>query len=155
MVIIGLDPGTRVLGIGIVELRGSRRHFVHSEELNLSKSDFSETMVKIWEKLEDLNSEFKPECMAVEDGYMGKNAKAASMLDKVRGLLTANAVSRKIKVKFYSPKEVKLAVTGSGSAMKDQVLRSVQILLNIKNRDIGSDEADALAVALSHSMSRL
>ncbi len=152
MIIAGFDPGSNVFGIGVVEKTGSKLKFIMSEELKFTKMDFNDKMRILIEKLSGIFEDMDIDETAIEDGFLGKNISSMNTLSKVRGVVLATALNNKKDLKFYSPREIKISVTGNGNADKEQVKRGVQMLLGIKNSKIGYDESDALAVALCHSL---
>ncbi|MCK5220497.1 MAG: crossover junction endodeoxyribonuclease RuvC [Candidatus Aminicenantes bacterium] len=152
MIIAGFDPGSNVFGIGVVEKTGSKLKYIMSEELKLPKMDFNKKMGILIEKLSGIFVDLDIDETAIEDGFLGKNVSSMNTLSKVRGVVLATALNNKKDLKFYSPREIKISVTGNGNADKEQVKRGVQMLLGIKNSKLGYDESDALAVALCHSL---
>lgn len=153
MLVIGFDPGSISFGIGIVEKENNQIRFVHSEEVKLVEEDFNRKMKFLWDRLAVLYKEFPFGCAAIEEGFLGKNVKSMTILSKVRGVVLGSLISAGIELTSYSPRQIKLALTGSGSASKPQVEKVVKTLLNIKTRKLGSDESDALAIAYCHALS--
>jgi crossover junction endodeoxyribonuclease RuvC len=152
MLIIGFDPGTVSCGLGIINKEGKKFSYVFSEEIKLNDKDLMIRMKTLWQRIKEVTSRWDLNQAAVEEGYLGKNAKAMSMLDKIRGIILASLFDADINIVLYSPREVKLFVTGSGNAMKSQVKKMIKILLKIDLQDLGDDESDALAVAYCHGM---
>lgn len=147
MVVIGFDPGSIVLGIGILKAEDGRITRLHSEELTLRGPTFYGKMEQLWGRLKDIYQEYPIAGGAIEEGFLGKNVKAMNKLSQIRGVLLASLIENGIPVDFYSPRQIKLAVSGNGNASKEQVGKMVAILLNEKNTTLGTDESDALAVA--------
>lgn len=152
MIVAGFDPGSNVFGIGVVEKDGSKLKYLMSEELKFPKTEFNIKMGILIGKLSEIFEEYDITETAIEDGFLGKNVSSMNTLSKVRGVVLATALNNRKELRFYSPREIKTSVTGNGNAGKDQVKRGVEMLLSIKNREIGYDESDALAVALCHSL---
>lgn len=150
MVIAGFDPGSKVFGIGIIKYENGEAEYVFSKEIKFPNTEFDEKMVILMSELDTIFKEFSPDETAIEDGFMGKNVKSMNILSKIRGVVLANVLLKKKKMKFYSPREVKISMTGSGNASKDQVNRMVKHILKIGEKDLGNDESDALAVAYCH-----
>mgnify|MGYP001553687340 CR=1 FL=1 len=158
MKIIGIDPGSRFLGIGLLERKAGKISHIHSEVIALKGTDLIDRMKQLWHGFEqffihsgiDNSAEC---CAAIEDGYLGNNIKSADVLSKIRGFSLAAMISRDIDVTAYSPREIKKALTGSGSADKSQIARMVSTLLNIDTGKIRDDESDALAIAYCHALS--
>jgi len=153
MLVIGFDPGSISFGVGILEKDNSRIRCIHSEEIKLTEKEFNRKMKTLWQKLETLYKEYPVDSAAMEEGFLGKNVKAMNILSRVRGVVLASLIAAGIDLHCYSPRQIKQALTGSGSALKSQVARMVKILLNIKEKKLGSDESDALAVAYCHLLS--
>ena len=153
MIVFGFDPGSISFGVGILKKENNKISYVHSEEIKLKEKDFYLKMKTLWQRLESLYKEFPIDSAAIEEGFMGKNVKSMNVLAKVRGVVFASLLVQGIELKSYSPREVKGAVTGSGGAIKSQVGKMVKILLNIKEKALGPDESDALAVAYCHLLS--
>lgn len=155
MVVIGFDPGSISFGVGILKKENNKISYLHSEEIKLKEKDFYLKMKTLWQRLEMLYLQFPIQGAAIEEGFLGKNVKAMNVLSKVRGVVLASLLVRGIELKSYSPREIKLALTGSGSAQKPQVANVVKMLLKLKKKEkpLGSDESDALAVAYCHMLS--
>lgn len=154
MLVIGFDPGSISFGIGIVEKKNSRISYVYSQEIKLKDADFAGKMKTLWNRLDALYKEFPIDEAAIEEGFLGKNVKSMNLLAKVRGVVLASLISRDIGLESYSPSQVKQSLTGSGGAAKSQVAKMVQTLLNIKDKKLGNDESDALAVAYCHLLNK-
>lgn len=153
MIFAGFDPGSNVFGIGLIEKEGSNFRYIMSEELKFPKVEFNAKMEILINSITRIFKDYNISDSAIEDGFLGKNVSSMNTLSKVRGVVLAIAIQNSVKMSFYSPREIKIAVTGNGNAGKDQVRKGVQMLLGIKNLpEIGYDESDALAVALCHSL---
>jgi crossover junction endodeoxyribonuclease RuvC len=155
MIVIGFDPGSIIFGVGILKEEKDRISCIYSEEIKLQEKDFYTRMKVLWQRLEVLYQKFPIDCAAIEEGFLGKNVKSMNVLSTVRGVVLGSLLSRDIQLTFYSPRAVKLALTGFGNASKSQVGNMVNILLNLnpKTSSLGADESDALAVAFCHLMS--
>ncbi len=152
MVVLGLDPGSLNFGIGIVEKRKGKISWLFSENIKLKNRDVPERMKILWNCLKDVIVRYNPDEIAIEEGYLGKNVRSMDLLSKIRGMVVAASIEFDKELTSYSPKEVKKAVTGYGSAEKDQVMKMIQILLNISTKKLTHDESDALAVAYAHAL---
>ncbi len=152
MIIAGLDPGSIVFGIGLIEKKGSKLIYISSEDIIFPNLEFNIKMRLLIEKLTKLFKDFKIDELAIEDGFLGKNVNSMNILSKVRGVALATSLVNGMDMKFYSPRDIKASVTGNGNAGKDQVKKGVELLLNLKDSGLGFDESDALAVAICHSM---
>lgn len=152
MVVIGFDPGSIRFGVGILKKDGKHVRYVHSEEIKLSEKEFDARMKQLWKKLEKVFGAFQIDYAAIEEGYLGKNIQSMNTLAKVRGVILGYLINKGLECSFYSPNQVKLAVTGKGNALKFQVKKMIKILLGLKQKELGDDESDALAVAYCHLM---
>lgn len=152
MVIIGFDPGSIRFGVGILRREKRRIVYVHSEEIGLKGNDFFGKMQVLWERLIRIYAEFVVSAAAMEEGFLGENVRSMSLLSMVRGVAMASLIVNRTPLQMYSPREVKLGLTGFGNASKSQVKRMVETLLEVGGRGLGSDEADALAVAYCQAM---
>jgi len=152
MIILGVDPGTRITGYGIVDHRPSGIIPLDfgciRPPLRLSHH---ERYLVIYEALEKLIDRYKPDALAIETQFVHKNVQSALKLGIARGMAILAALKRKIPIYEYAPKKTKLAVVGHGSASKHQVQRMIQILLSLSQVPEPEDAADALAVAICHA----
>jgi crossover junction endodeoxyribonuclease RuvC len=153
MLVLGFDPGSNRFGAAVVKKENNRISYVWSEVITLKESGFNLKMKTLWRRLQELYRKFPVDSAAIEEGYLGKNVKSMNVLSKVRGVVLGSMIAADIQLYSYSPAQVKQALTGSGSAQKDQVAKVVQMLLNIKEKKLGADESDALAVAYCHALS--
>jgi len=153
MLVIGFDPGSLHFGVGILKNEKGTAAYIHSEDVCFSEPDFYRKMKTLWLHLIDIYRRFPISHAAIEEGFLGKNVKSMDILAKVRGVVLASLISAGIELVPYSPREIKLALTGTGNASKTQVEIMVKTLLNIKEKKLTPDESDALAVAYCHSLS--
>ena len=107
-------------------------------------------MKTLWLRLNDLYNRFPIDSAVIEEGFLGKNVKSMNILAKVRGVVLGSLIGAGIDLTYYSPREIKLALTGTGGALKTQVAKMAKTLLDIKEKKLGNDESDALAVAYCH-----
>ncbi|TVS11306.1 MAG: crossover junction endodeoxyribonuclease RuvC [Wenzhouxiangella sp.] len=145
MRIIGLDPGSRITGIGIID--GER--LVHAESLRLGDGPMPERLGRIFVGVQDLIERFEPDIAAVESVFMSRNPQAAIKLGQARGAAICALVAAGLEVHEYAPRAIKQAVVGRGGAAKEQVQHMTRILLKLAETP-AEDAADALAVALCH-----
>ena len=150
MRILGVDPGSRITGIGIIESDGRHSKHVFSTCLRLGNDTFPNRLGKIYQQLELIIQEYQPQQMAIEDVFLSKNPSSALKLGQARGAAICATVMKNIPVFEYSAREIKQAVVGKGSADKSQVQHMVKLLLNLQGK-IQEDTADGLAIALSHA----
>lgn len=151
MIIIGIDPGSRVTGYGVIRLQGNQSFYVDCGCIRANATNSTERLQQIFTGLQKVISEYQPSEAAIEQIFMNQNPNSALKLGQARGAAMA-AIT--IPMAEYSARQVKLAVVGFGAAKKEQVQHMVQRLLNI-HEELQADAADALAVALCHAHSRL
>lgn len=150
-IIIGIDPGTLVMGYSIIEITGSQVKVKEMHVLRLSaRKDNYERLELIHQKVAELIRKFKPHEFAIEAPFFGKNVQSMLKLGRAQGVAIAAAMSAGLPVTEYSPKKVKQSVTGNGNSDKEQVWKMLQQLLSIKEDPVSFDATDALAVAVCH-----
>ena len=151
-IILGIDPGTLIMGFGIVKISGSAISLLEMGVLKLSsKQNNYERLKLIHQKVEELISSYSPNEFAIEAPFFGKNVQSMLKLGRAQGVAIAAAMSASISVTEYSPKKIKQSITGNGNADKEQVWKMLQQLLELKNKTIKHfDASDALAVAVCH-----
>lgn len=151
-IILGIDPGTTVMGFGIISVKNNRMNLVSIHELILKKYPNHETKLKyIFERTLSLIDEFHPDEVALEAPFYGKNVQSMLKLGRAQGVAMAASLYRDIPITEYSPKKVKMAITGNGNASKEQVAAMLKNLLNLKEFPTKHlDASDGLAVAVCH-----
>ncbi len=149
-IIIGIDPGSRVTGYGLVCSLGDRLEHAGHGCIRTTQPEQPERLREIFEGLGRVMAEFAPGEAAVEEVFMGRNAASALKLGQARGSAVVACLSRGVPVAEYSARKVKQAVAGNGAADKGQVQHMVKVLLRIENA-LAEDAADALAVAICHA----
>ena len=147
--ILGIDPGSRITGYGIVEMRNGRGHYVASGHLRIQGDGLPERLRRIFEGLTEVVDTHLPTEMAIEKVFMNRNADSALKLGQARGAAIAACVMRDLPVSEYTPAQIKQAIVGSGRADKAQIQHMIHALLELGEAP-QADEADALAVALCH-----
>jgi crossover junction endodeoxyribonuclease RuvC len=150
MVVVGIDPGSRITGIGIVEADGSRLDVLHYQALRLGDGPFPERLGRLFQAVRAAASDYGAQAAAVETVYVKRNADSALKLGQARGAAIAALVDAGLAVGEYTPAVIKEAVVGRGSASKDQVGYMIQHLLALPEA-APEDAADALGVAVCHS----
>ncbi len=151
MIVLGVDPGTLATGYGLIENRnGGIRVLASGCIRSDARSSMPLRLRRIFETLSTVISRHRPDEFAIETAFHGKNAQSALKLGQARGVALLAAVSREIPTREYSPREVKRAIVGNGSASKEQVQYMVRVLLNLKSSSAEYDVTDALAVAMCH-----
>ncbi len=151
--IIGIDPGSRFTGIGIIDTQNQSIQHVHHATIKCGDGDFPERLKTIFVGVNDLIQQYQPHEMAIETVFMSKNANAAIKLGQARGAAICATVVNDIVVHEYAPKAIKQAVVGKGGAEKTQVQYMVKLLLNMTMK-VQNDAADGLAVAICHANNR-
>jgi len=154
MLILGMDPGSLSFGIGLVKKDKNHFAYIHSEVIKLKEKDFVSRMQTLWAGLNQVIARFPIDEAAMEEGFLGKNIHSMSLLSMVRGVALASLLQRHVPLRLYSPREVKLALTGYGNAEKTQLSKMAALVLGIRDRKLGLDESDALAVAYCHGVNR-
>ncbi len=151
--VLGIDPGTAVTGWGVVE-RAERDvvHVAHGAVTTHARMTLAAKLAKIHGALVELCALWRPDVVALEQSFVGRNVQSAFRLGEVRGVAMLAAASVGIAITEYSPATVKLAVTGSGRAEKEQVQRAIARELGVRE-PLAPDAADALAIALCHLQS--
>lgn len=148
--ILGIDPGSRQTGVGVIESDGRHSRHLFSTCLRLGDAAFPERLGVIFTEITQIIREHQPDAMAIENVFVSNNALAALKLGQARGAAICAGVTCGLPVAEYSPREVKQATVGKGAADKTQVQHMVKILLGLQGR-LQADAADALAVALCHA----
>jgi crossover junction endodeoxyribonuclease RuvC len=152
-IILGIDPGTTILGYGIIRVEGKKMHLVALGVLRLDKyDDHHLKLQKIFERCIELIDGFYPDELAIEAPFFGKNVQSMLKLGRAQGVAIAAALSRKLPVVEYAPRKIKQSITGNGSASKEQVAAMIQRVLNIPDADMPDklDATDGLAAAVCH-----
>lgn len=150
-IILGIDPGTLVMGYGLIEATGKQIKVLEMGVLKLSKfPDQGDKLQLIYKKVSEIIQAYKPNQVAIEAPFFGKNVQSMLKLGRAQGVAIAAAMQFGLRTEEYSPKKVKQAVTGNGNADKEQVWKMLQSLLHIENRPEFLDATDAVAVALCH-----
>tara|TARA_B100000614_G_scaffold106892_1_gene96202 strand:- start:390 stop:944 length:555 start_codon:yes stop_codon:yes gene_type:complete len=150
-IILGIDPGTTIMGFGIIEVTNKKMNLIELNELKLTKiKDHYLRLKLIFERTIELIETFNPDEIAIEAPFFGKNVQSMLKLGRAQGVAMAAGLSRQIPVTEYSPKKIKMAITGNGNASKEQVAKMLQTLLLIKELPKNLDSTDGLAAAVCH-----
>jgi crossover junction endodeoxyribonuclease RuvC len=150
-IILGLDPGTTVMGYGIISINGSKLGLIQYGVIHLSKYEGYELKLKkIFDRVLSLVDEYHPDEVALEAPFYGKNVQSMLKLGRAQGVAMAAALFREVPITEYAPKKVKQSVTGNGNASKEQVAKMLMTLLGIKELPKLLDATDALSVAVCH-----
>ena len=151
-IILGIDPGSRTTGYGLLEMENLKIKYLASGSIVLSDLDFKKRLLVLNESLGQLIREYTPNQAAIEQVFVGKNASSALKLGHARGVALLAITQANLTVSEYSAKVVKKAVTGSGGANKKQVQTMIAHILKLRNLP-PPDASDALAIALCHGYS--
>lgn len=148
--ILGIDPGSRLTGFGIIEEREKGKpHCLVGGVIRLNDKEMAARLGTLFQEVQQLVNEFRPTELAIEQVFVHKNVRSALMLGQARGVVLASVMIHKLQVFEYAPRKIKEAVVGHGNADKLQVQHMCKILLNLSDKP-QADAADALAVALCH-----
>ncbi len=154
-IILGIDPGTNVMGYGLVSIIGSKMTLISAGIVKLDKlENQAMKLKKIFERTVAIIDQYKPDELAIEAPFFGKNVQSMLKLGRAQGVAIAAVLSRDIPVFEYSPKKIKQSVTGNGNASKEQVAAMLQTLLNFKEMPKFLDATDGLAAAVCHHFQR-
>ena len=151
-IILGIDPGTTIMGFGLISVKGNKIEMISMHELILKKYPNHATKLKyIFERTLALIDEFHPDEVALEAPFFGKNVQSMLKLGRAQGVAMAASLYRDVPITEYSPKKIKMAITGNGNASKEQVAGMLKTLLNMKEFPTKNlDASDGLAVAVCH-----
>ncbi len=153
-IILGVDPGTSLMGYGIIKVTGKNTDMLNMGVIRLSKLEtHSEKLERIFSRISGIIDEYKPEIMAIEAPFFGKNVQSMLKLGKAQGVAIAAALNAKISYQEYAPRRIKQSITGNGNASKEQVAAMLQSIFKINDMPRDLDATDGLAVALCHHFS--
>lgn len=150
-VILGIDPGTVVMGYGLVQVDGKKLQLVAKGVIKLNKFDeHPERLKKIFSRTLEIIKQYQPSHLAIEAPFFGKNVQSMLKLGRAQGVAIAAALSQDVPISEYSPRKIKQSITGNGNASKEQVCGMLENLLNAKLDDVPLDATDGLAAAICH-----
>ncbi|WP_456461605.1 crossover junction endodeoxyribonuclease RuvC [Lutibacter sp.] len=150
-IILGIDPGTTIMGFGLIRIVNKKMELMQLNELSLKKySDHYVKLKLIFERTIHLIETYHPDEIAIEAPFFGKNVQSMLKLGRAQGVAMAAGLSREIPITEYSPKKIKMAITGNGNASKEQVAKMLQNLFKIKELPKNLDATDGLAAAVCH-----
>ena len=150
-IILGIDPGTTIMGYGLILINGKKMELMQIGVLHLSKFNSHELKLKrIFERTLAMIDEYKPDELAVEAPFFGKNVQSMLKLGRAQGVAMAAGLYRDVPIFEYTPKKIKKAITGNGNASKEQVAAMLKSLLSIKEIPKHLDATDGLAAAVCH-----
>lgn len=150
-IILGIDPGTVVMGYGLIQVDGKKLSALTMGVIKLDKlKDHPERLKTIFDRTVAIIEEYKPQQLAIEAPFFGKNVQSMLKLGRAQGVAIAAALSKDLPIAEYSPRKIKQSITGSGNASKEQVSGMLENLLNTKLGGIPLDATDGLAAAVCH-----
>jgi crossover junction endodeoxyribonuclease RuvC len=155
MISLGIDPGTRRVGFGVVEKNFGNVRFIDAGILEIPSVDDIDALRDVKREMDRIIKKYEPGIMGVERLYFAKNQKTALAVAQARGVILLSASERNLPIKEYAPNEIKLGVTGYGSADKKAVLKMVELALGERNLKVIDDASDALAIAIMASAERV
>ena len=154
-IIIGIDPGTNILGYGIIHVKAKKLSLINFGVIHLSKlATHPDKLKKIFERLDHIIKEYKPDEMAIDAPFFGKNVQSMIKLGRAQGVAIAASLSNNVPFEEYTPRRVKQAVTGNGDASKEQVAAMLQTILGFSEMPKYLDSTDGLAIAVCHYFSK-
>jgi crossover junction endodeoxyribonuclease RuvC len=148
--IIGIDPGSRITGYGILDTDGFRHTYITSGHISIKGDELPQRLGMIFKEVAKVIAQWQPDSMAIEQVFLSRNVDSALKLGQARGAAICAGVNAELSVGEYTPRAIKKAVVGTGSAEKQQVQQMMQMMLGLKTKP-QSDEADALAIAMCHA----
>ncbi len=152
MVILGIDPGTEIVGYGVINVQHQEHHILDVGVIRTSKKlPLSQRLEIIYREMTELINQHEPDEVAIEQLFFAKNVKTAMTVSQARGVLLLSCVHQQKPIFEYTPLQVKQGITGFGKASKEQVAKMVCHLLNIKEIPKPDDATDALAIAVCHA----
>ena len=150
-IILGIDPGTTIMGFGLIKVVNKSMELMQMDELILKKYKDHYTKLKlIFERTLHLVDTYHPDEVAIEAPFFGKNVQSMLKLGRAQGVAMAACLIRQVPITEYSPKKIKMAITGNGNASKEQVAKMLQNTLKIKELPKNLDATDGLAAAVCH-----
>lgn len=149
-IILGIDPGSRITGFGVIELIGKQPSYIAAGTINCTQEDLGSRLFYIHDQINQLIEKFQPQELAIEQIFTFVNHQSALKLGQARGAALASAGKFALPVSEYSARQVKLAVVGYGAATKQQVQLMIKSLLKLSKYP-ATDAADALAIAICHA----
>ena len=150
-IILGIDPGTTVMGYGVIKIEGTKISLLDVGAVKMASLKTHEIKLKqVYDSMIELIDKHHPDHLAIEAQFFGENVQSMLKLGRAQGVAIAAALSRDIPFTEYAPKKVKMSITGSGNASKEQVAKMLMTLLNTKDLPVSTDATDGLATALCH-----
>ena len=149
-IILGIDPGTNVMGYGVLKIVGQNLELISMGAVKIKEDDTGLKLKRIFESVLSLVDMHKPDHMALEAPFFGKNVQSMLKLGRAQGVAMAAGLSKEVTISEYSPRKIKQSITGSGAASKEQVAAMLQNILKFKEMPKYLDATDGLAAAVCH-----
>ena len=150
-IILGIDPGTTIMGYGIIKATGENVSLIDFNDFSLKKLDNHYLKLKkIFSSLTEIIDKYNPDEIAIEAPFFGKNVQSMLKLGRAQGVAMAAGLVKEIPITEYSPKKIKMAITGNGNASKEQVAKMLQSILKFDEIPKNLDSTDGLAAAICH-----
>lgn len=150
--ILGIDPGTNILGFSVIEIQGKSIKLIEMNVLKLGKiDDMPKRMKVLFDTISNVIDKYQPEILSIEAPFFGKNVQSMLKLGRAQGLCIAAALSKDIPFYEYSPRKIKQSITGNGASSKEQVALMLQRIIEFETMPKDLDATDALAAAVCHS----
>ncbi|MBO5370890.1 MAG: crossover junction endodeoxyribonuclease RuvC, partial [Clostridia bacterium] len=154
MIIMGIDPGFAIVGVGIIEYKGNKFRVLDYFAVTTKAGLAMELRLKsIYDEIDEAIKKYKPDCMAIEELFFNNNAKTALQVGQARGIILLAAVNNALPISEYTPLQVKQSVVGYGRAAKGQIQQMTKAMLALNEIPKPDDVADALAIAICHAHS--
>jgi crossover junction endodeoxyribonuclease RuvC len=150
MIILGIDPGSRITGFGLIDNQANRIEYIDSGSIKVIGDSLPQRLGFIFASIDEVIRQHHPEQMSIENVFMSRNADSALKLGQARGAAICAAHQAGLEIAEYAPREIKQTIVGSGASSKDQVQHMVKRLLGIR-QELQADEADGLAIAICHA----
>ena len=150
MIILGIDPGSRITGFGIIDNQANQIRYIHSGKIKVVGDSLPQRLGNIFERINEVIQQYHPQQMGIENVFMARNPDSALKLGQARGAAICAAHQAGLEIAEYAAREVKQAIVGKGAASKDQVQHMVKRLLGLQ-QTLQVDEADGLAIAICHA----
>jgi crossover junction endodeoxyribonuclease RuvC len=154
-IILGIDPGTTVMGYGIIQIQGNKLSMLNFGVIHLTKlPTHPDKLKRIFDRLDGLINEYHPDEMAIEAPFFGKNVQSMLKLGRAQGVAIAAALKNNVPFEEYTPRRIKQSITGNGNSSKEQVAAMLKNLLNFDELPKYLDATDGLGVAVCHHFSK-
>jgi crossover junction endodeoxyribonuclease RuvC len=154
-IILGIDPGTTIMGYGIIQIKGNKPELISMGVLKLgTKFDHATKLKKIFEHTQEVIDTYHPDEVAIEAPFFGKDVQAMLKLGRAQGVAMAAALSRSVPIFEYSPRKIKKSITGNGNSSKEQVAIMLKTTLSLESVPEQLDASDGIAAAVCHFYQR-